>query len=430
MTEALLSIKLMLRYWVKMIDVGLLIQDKGIQGLDLSAPEKGNPGIGGTEYCFLLLAKFLNEDEDFDVTIYHFGDNKLPSKDIVCEDEEDALKKASANSGKTLMIIKNLQEPSFYDLFDKYDLNYVMWCHNFLTYEEMNFFYNNERVKRCICVGRQMYDYYVDHRIIDKMEYCFNMVIPGNTSRIKEYDNNVTYIGSLISQKHFHILAKHWKEIVREVPGAKLHVIGSGKLYDRTSKLGPLSVADIDYENEFLPYLEEDGKLMSSVIFHGILGADKRDEVFENTAVGVVNPMAATETFCLGAVEMEAVGIPVVTRKKNGLLDTVRDNETGLLYNDESELAQKVIALLKNHEYNESLGKNASNFARNEFLPEKIIPKWKNVLKEIADGRKAVYHKPVNHFENNGKRIRMFIHSLHRIPFLKRIPSIHDIQKK
>ena len=413
-----------------MIKVGLLLQDKGIQGLDLSRPESGNPGIGGTEYCFLLLAKYLSQDKDFDVTIFNFGDNILPCKNIICDDENDALEKASNISSEMIMLIKNLQEDSLYELFDKYDLKYVMWCHNYLTYEEMKLFYAHNKIKRLICVGRQMYDYYVDHRIIDKMDYCYNMVIPYNEERNKDYGKNVTYIGSLISQKHFHILAKHWKEIVKSVPDARLHVIGTGKLYDRNARLGPLKIADEEYENEFLPYLTEDNKLMDSVIFHGILGTKEKIEVFADTSVGVVNPMAATETFCLGATEMESMGIPIVSRRKNGLLDTIKDNETGLLYVDENELPQKVISLLTDRAKNDTLGTNAKKFARSAFLPEKIMPKWKEVLVDISNNRKAIYRKPVNHFDNNGKKIRMFIHFIHRIPFLKWVPSLHDIQKK
>ena len=56
---------------------------------------------------------------------------------------------------------------------------------------------------------------------------------------------------------------------------------------------------------------------MKSVHFCGNMGIEKL-EIYNRTTVGVVNPSARTETFGLSAVEMEACGIPVVTKSGNG----------------------------------------------------------------------------------------------------------------
>ena len=42
-------------------------------------------------------------------------------------------------------------------------------------------------------------------------------------------------MGGLRVTKGFHILAKVWKEVVKEVPDAELHVMGGSKLYDENA---------------------------------------------------------------------------------------------------------------------------------------------------------------------------------------------------
>ena len=407
---------------------GLVLCDKGIKGLDMSQVKKGNPGMGGTEFLFLLLAYYLHE-AGMEVTIYHFEENILPVHDELVADYKSAFKKGKENN-EDIFIIKNTEELSIYEDFDKSGLKGIVWCHNFLSVPEMKLFNKLDSIKRVVMVGRQMYDYYLDEPLIKKIDYCFNMFIPNGMKRNEACPPNVTYIGSLCYQKHFHILAKYWKEIVKEVPDACLHVIGSGRLYDRNEKLGPLGIAGEDYENEFLPYLTDDnGKLLDSVIFHGLMGVEKFD-ILKETKVGVVNPMAATETFCLCAVEMESLGIPVVSRKKNGLLDTIRHEETGLLYTKEEELPSYVVRLLKDEELNKKLGANAEDFANKAFLPEEIMNKWVEILNEVYENKAPRFNKPKDYFFNNGKRIRLLICYLRRFPLFRHIPSIHDIQGK
>ena len=60
-----------------MIKVAMLFQESETDNMDLSMPEKGNPGVGGTAFCFLLLSKFLMDKKEIDLTIYQFQNNIL-----------------------------------------------------------------------------------------------------------------------------------------------------------------------------------------------------------------------------------------------------------------------------------------------------------------------------------------------------------------
>lgn len=415
-----------------MIKLAILFQEDEMEHMDLSHPESGNPGVGGTAFCFLLLMKYLNQYQDtVDYTVYQLKENLLPAKKAEkVASIREALEQAVLD-GNEMILIRNHQTKEIYELMADYTLKYIVWMHNKLTIEEIRLLDRWEAVSRIICVGREMYDYYLDDNIIRKMDVVRNMFVPPAEEMIREneYPLYVTYTGSLTYDKNFHLLAAAWKEIIRQVPEAQLHVIGSGKLYDQNSVMGAMGIADKEYEELFLPCLcDPEGKLLPSVFFHGIMGEEKY-EIYRQSAVGVVNPMA-TETFCLSAIEKGACGIPVVSRRKNGLLDTVQDGKTGILYKDVKQLASVIVDLLVDQEKNIRMGQAAAEFARNEFLPDRIMGEWIRIFREIEARIPAVYRKPVSNYDNNGKWVRRIWHGIHRVPFLKWIPSIHDIQKK
>ena len=417
-----------------MIKLAVLFQENETKNMDLSAPEKGNPGVGGTAFCFLLFLKYIGKKahgHELDITVYQLQNNILPHDKCVKVDSlEEALNKATED-GNEIVLLRNHQTDEDYDLLQKYDFKYIFWMHNKLTYDEIKLFRTWDNCKRVIAVGRQMYDYYVDDLVIKKLDYIKNPLVPPKENMIREetYEPWVTYVGSLTFDKNFHLITKVWKDILKEVPDAQLHVIGSGRLYDKNSKLGKYGHADEEYERLFMPHiLDDEGKPLESVVFHGIMGEEKY-EIFKKSAVGIINPMA-TETFGLAAIEMEACGVPIVCRRKNGLLDSVKDGKTGILYKDISKLAPSIIKLLTNKRLNKKMGTAARDFARHDFRPEGLMPAWQEVIYQVHKNKKASYKAPHRDLDNNGKMLRKFIHTLHRIPALKKIPSIHDIQKK
>lgn len=415
-----------------MIKLAILFQEDEMDQMDLSHPERGNPGVGGTAFCFLLLMKFLEKYQDkIQMTVYQLKDNILPIKQVKKVSSLAEMIQMAVEDGNEIALLRNHQTKEAYELLQNYSMKYIFWMHNKLTIEEIRLFDRWDDVKRVISVGREMYDYYIDDVVSRKLDYISNMYVspPEEMIRKDDYPNYVTYTGSLTYDKNFHLLANVWKEIIQEVPDAELHVIGSGRLYDKNSIMGTYGIAEKEYEDLFMPGLcDEDGKILPSVIFHGIMGEEK-NEIYRLSAVGVVNPMA-TETFCLSAIEKEACGMPIVTRRKNGLLDTVRDGETGILYKDIKDLPGTIIELLKNRDKNISMSRKAVEFARTKFRPEIIVLEWVRVLEEVQENVPAKYHRPKKNMDNNGKWIRMCMHAIHACPLFRFIPSIHDIQRK
>lgn len=434
------------------INVGILFQEEETRGMDLTTPEAGNPGVGGTAFCFLHLISYFEKNiTDIDMKVYQFQNNILPTDKVTLIEDNEALsagenadfklKKAldyAKQDGRDIILLRNHQTDTAYEILKQYDFKYIFWMHNKLTYNEIVMFRKWDNVKRVIAVGRQMYDYYVDDFVITKLDYVVNPFVPPSKDKIRDeilfdnstnVSNNVTYVGSLTYDKNFHMLAAAWKDILSNCPEAKLHVIGSGRLYDKNSKLGKYGHAEESYEEMFMPALtDENGNTLESVVFHGIMGNDKYD-VFKNTAVGVINPMA-TETFGLAAIEMEACGVPIVSRRKNGLPDSVEDGKSGILYKNVGELADTIVKLFKDRELNIKMGKEACRFARNDFLPEIVFNEWIQIFEQVSKDKVAQYKKPVSNFDNNGKRFRCILHALHSCILFRWLPSIHDLQKK
>ncbi len=416
--------------------LAILFQEAETSQMDLTHPEKGNPGVGGTAFCFMQVIDYLEKDPEIDLYVYRLQDVKLPcAQSFYVRDEEEAFEAIRKEDIK-VVLMRNHQTPEVYDLCRKQPFYFLFWMHNRLTYEEIRMFRIEENVRRVIAVCREMYDYYIDDPIIEKMDYVINPFVPPSSDLVRKEEEIqktgekwVTFMGSLVPDKNFHYLSDIWKNIVRQVPEARLHVIGTGRLYEPDKVMGKYGLAQEDYEERILKGItDENGKILDTVVFHGILGEEKYD-VFKNTYAGVANPMA-TETFCLVAIEMESCGVPVISRRKNGLVDTVRDKETGLLYSRMEDLEKTLLLLLTDEDMNRRFSEAAADFARTAFLPEKVLARWPQIIKEVANETGASYRKPEGNWDNNGKRVRAIFHALRKIPGCKKIPSVHDLQKK
>ena len=391
--------------------IGFLFNDSGYTGIDLRTPLDGNNGVGGAQYCFLTLAySLITYFTGHEIVFFHFNQNELPGgiKSVLIKSKEEALILADKNA-QDVLIYRADGDLQFLSRICEYSVDCIAWAHNYLFTDELKVLVETKQIKRVVFVGKEQYDRYIDHDIIKKSTYIYNIFdgerfparpIPGVPC--------VTYTGSLIKPKGFHILAHVWKSIIQEVPEAQLYVIGNGQLYMRNAELGSMSVADQDYESEFMPYLMSDGKLLPSVHFCGNMGIEK-EQIYQQTTVGVMNPSGRTETFGLSAVEMESCAIPVVTKAANGLYDTVRDGETGFLIKSEKELRQKIILLLKDDDLNRKMGDNAKNFVEGAFSPQKITCLWEQLFEDIRDERDPEYIKPTEHYLNNVKWLRIII---------------------
>ena len=408
----------------------------GIYLGELSSPvdarkvEEGNPGIGGTEYMMLLLASYLGHYPQYSIFVLTNQTILFDSSVNVCNADDSNLSHALLANSISILIVKSTLPIRICQTLTDLQLKIIVWGHNYYLSDYADYVANNKNIVANVFVGKQLYDRYIDHDIINKSIVIYNMVpmSPGAENFNRRYvPHVVTYIGALIHTKGFHLLAKVWKDILKEVPNAQLYVIGSGKLYDKMAKLGNFGIASAEYEESFIKFLlDDENKLLDSVKFLGVVS--EKSKYFSETGVGVINPSARSETFGLGIIEMNEYGIPVVTINKNGFPDTIENNISGFLCKNLDDIKNKIIFLLRNQEINLKMGAAAKERAK-LFSPEQILPQWIKLFDDIDANRLQIaYCRPDNSYLNNFKWLRILNRFIRFNCHLKFFPPILAIE--
>ncbi|QTE68774.1 glycosyltransferase family 4 protein [Clostridiales bacterium] len=410
--------------------VGFYLNNSNYENIDFSSPEKGNPGVRGTQYMIWAVACNLARTYN-DLNIVLFADiiDSMPA-DIYCisaSGEEDALKKGKAIGVDIIVLRVSISTPErvFKTIVDL-DIQCITWSHNFEDYYLAEMISKTPQIIRNVCVGRQQLERLCDHKVFEKSLYIYNALQFDEYS--SSYDvsaraHNVTYVGMLDSSKGFHRLARIWKWIAKIDKKAELHVIGSGSLGSKNT-LGPLGLADLKYEKRIAKYIcDEKGEILPSIHFYGNKGGKEKNDLMSKSKVGIANPTGIGETFCIVAVEFEALGVPVVSAKYGGLLDTVENKRTGLLANTDMGLVRAIIKLLNDDEYNRELGNYAAIYSRKKFGFEVALKEWHDLLLD-AEHYKTDEYKKFNYLLNQFKICRIINKGIKGVHAFSGFPSL------
>lgn len=364
--------------------VAFYVPNGGICNVDFSCIDDGNPGVGGSEYSAILIASNLCKKGHIDAMVLCDRPSNFPDtlKWNVCHSLVGAIKYTIKHQIDYLIVDGKFLTREIVCKFS--EVKFIAWANTFISSVYYDFYARRDNIISIINVGKEELDLTRETPIYSKSYYIYNAV---PTSVRNEYPNllpnnkrgnNVCYIGSLHPAKGFQYLAKAWPNVLKVIPDAQLYVIGSGKLYGRKAKLGTWGIAKEEFENEFMPYLVSDDKIIDSVHFLGILGKEKYD-ILSKCKVGVPNPSGVSETFGYTAVEMEFMDCQVTTIRCAGYVDTVYDKTN--LYNNTDELASYIIRLLQNNEYNNT---PVLDYIK-QFSIENIILEWEGFFNELEN---------------------------------------------
>ncbi|MDP3764864.1 MAG: glycosyltransferase family 4 protein, partial [bacterium] len=160
--------------------------------------------------------------------------------------------------------------------------------------------------------------------------------------------------GRLVPWKGFGALIEIMPEILKEIPEARLIIIGDGPEYKNLK----LKIQNL--------------KLEDRIIMVGNLTREKVLEYLVAADVFALN--TAYEGFSHQILEAMALGVPVVTTDSGGNPELIEDGESGFLlkFNDKEALKEKIIELLSNNFLAQKLSKNAKKKAA-EFSKERMI---------------------------------------------------------
>lgn len=392
--------------------VAFYLDNKSHNRIDYSRPENGNPGIGGSQYMFWIISYYLSKKYP-DLDLYLLAENvdKMPSemKTVKITDIFHAVRLADDERIDVLVVRGPYLDKEFFKEIERTNVKYIVWSHNFENYESVELIADNKNIKRNVCVGKEQYDRLRDHGIFYKSTYIYNTITLNLYEDIKcdKIPNSVCFIGSLYKAKGFQKLAKVWPKIEKKVPDAQLFVIGGGDLYNKKAKMGRYGLAEEKFEKSFIKYLiDKNGSIKENVHFMGVMGGKEKLELMKKSCIGVVNPTGNGETFCIGAIEFEALNVPVVTIRKYSLVETVCDKVTGLLFKSNSEFVGNIVTLLKNKELRENIGENGNEFVKNKFNLDDIVNQWYNLLLDVYNDVEPNRNLQCENMWNNKKWLR------------------------
>ena len=169
----------------------------------------------------------------------------------------------------------------------------------------------------------------------------------------------VLFIGRLVHRKGVHLLLKAFREVVSEVPEAKLLIVGKGYMEPALKSL--VSVLD----------------LKKNVVFKGVVSEEEKIRLLQSSTV-VAIPSIYGESFGIVAAEAFATGTPVVAFKVGGLTEIVDHGVNGFLaeVGDLKRFAEYMVTLLLDRKLREKVSENARLKAEKKYS-------WSIISKKI-----------------------------------------------
>jgi glycosyltransferase involved in cell wall biosynthesis len=367
-----------------MDSIAFFLDNSALSAVNFSHPLLGNPGAGATEYMTVLIASELCE-KSVNVTLLTTSDGKFPAGLNIkkVSNIEEAIRYA-ANERMILVIRAFISGfESTLKLIEGHDtLKVVIWAHLTPNEDSLKYIARTSQVKAVICLENnqrvRMGDSLANYKLL-----TIPYGITGSTEIVNVADNpnSIAYIGALVPQKGFHFLSDAWPEITKAIPDAKLYVFGSGRLYDSRIEMGSRGIATREYEDRIFRNISHDN---TSIVFLGNANSEMRNQILDKCKLGIVNPSAQTETFCLSAVEFQQRGIPVVGGRKYGLLDTVDHRKTGLLVLRPSRIHKSIIKLMKDDSRISEYGNRAHHSVAVKYNLAQAVERWYNLFEALS----------------------------------------------
>jgi glycosyltransferase involved in cell wall biosynthesis len=247
--------------------------------------------------------------------------------------------------------------------------------------------------------------------VAERCETMPNGIDTAEFSRDKVYGEpqgegrRILFVGAVSPHSGVHVLLDAFKMLVESYPDVRLDIVGHqgsyplGETFDLKDRAALESVARF-YANNALSRLKAKMSLAprdagtyqahlekqlppdiaNKVRFLGCAGV-RQDlvDLYYNADIFAFPPVC-NHGFGIPPVEAMAAGLPVVATRSGGVVETVRDRETGLLVekNDARGLALAMLKLLRHDSLREAMGKAARRRAFEHYT-------WDGVAARMLD---------------------------------------------
>jgi glycosyltransferase involved in cell wall biosynthesis len=235
---------------------------------------------------------------------------------------------------------------------------------------------------------------------IDAVEFNSNRDYQATSRR---EDKRILYAGNVSPHKGIHVLLDAFKMVVHSYPRVRLDIVGPqgtiplSETFDLADRTAVSTVAPW-YQDDYLSRVKARLSLGTSsfyasrlksqlspdvaakVSFRGMIPRSELVNLYFDADIFAFPPVW-NEGFGIPPVEAMAAGTPVVASRSGGIVETVKDRETGLLVakNDAPALARALLELLENDTARETMGRAARKRALGCFTWERVA---EDLLKE------------------------------------------------
>jgi len=179
-------------------------------------------------------------------------------------------------------------------------------------------------------------------------------------------------VGHVSPTKRTHEAVDIARRVLAELPAFELRIVGRAQYRHE----------DFDYEAELKRAVADDPALRESVRFCGY-ASDVPDQL---RGLGLLLHCRPDEPFGIVPLEAMAAGLPVVAPRSSGLLETVVDGETGLLYEPDNldAAARCVLALVTDPERAGAMGVAGRRRVEERFSVAVQLAGVDRLLSEVA----------------------------------------------
>jgi glycosyltransferase involved in cell wall biosynthesis len=384
------------------IKVGFYFNAEHLSNFSIDNFTAGELGLSGTDSSFFRIVEGLAKREDIELYLFATNIQNYNRSYFNCvENIEQAINNCYSLKIDVLV---------FNDLKDKQkiqkairsasslNITLVVWAQNPIIH--LDLYTNSPIVKKIIYVERYDLCHIRHTKSFYKSTYIPNGIekeIYYRNSNDVPNEKTLVFLGSITPTKGFHLLAKSWPTILKKVPEASLHIIGSGKLYNNHTSLGPLGLSTSEYENELIPYIGgTQAELKKNRVFcQGLSTRNDVIEILKKARVACINPNSwgSLESCSVSSLEIQLSGVPVIAGRAGGNLLTIKHRKTGILVKrPEKELAKEVIRLLDDEELNKRMRQKAPEHILEHYSLDRIILQWEAELKAIVNNQSATFH--------------------------------------
>lgn len=259
---------------------------------------------------------------------------------------------------KTLVVVPHLFATTVFQ-----EINFILGMYIFLAERPLVSVYKgrsfnvisestaDDLVERGIPRG----DISVIHCGIDSELYIHDPSVP-------RYEKpTILYLGRIKKYKSIQHLIRAFKIVKKKIPQSQLMIVGNG-----------------DYLEQ-LKSLANDLGLADDVEFPGFVTSEDKVTRMRKAHVAVLPSLK--EGWGLTNIESNSVGTPVIAANVPGLKDSVKDGETGFLFEhgNINQLSEQLIQILTDQQLQEKLQKGALKWAAN-FSWDKAARKFEKII--------------------------------------------------